>query len=191
MFESANQIHYLFESLFIGCALGIIYEIISFFELLASKKPLTVALDIAFCAFGLFAYYELTAYFAFPNIRAYMPIGVISGYLIARAVSVGTVGKFTANAAEYLRRKIYGRIEKTKDTLRGYGNSGGVFHRVAHIFDLANSDARRKARGGEKIAAGNRPSRNPKRTNPRRNRTLATGLENRGKGKAIKGVNNG
>ena len=191
MFESANQIYYLAESLFIGGICGLIYEIFRFFGLFIAKKPIIIISDFAFCTVSLFIYYEATAYFAFPSIRAYMPLGAIVGFLFCRKVCGETVFGFTEKSAVLLRRKINGRIKKTAAVIRGNGNGGGAFHRVVDIFNLASRGARRKARKSGKITAGNRITRSGERTDTGRNRTVASRLENRRAGKTVKRIKYG
>lgn len=126
MFVSAGQFYYFAECLFIGALSGLISEILLVSVPLSSKFAAVGKITdfLRFVVAGA-VYFRLSLYFRFPDVRLYMPLGVIVG----NALEYVTVHKLLAKYLKtwynkfenYLRSKINDRKKNAKAR---YGRHG-------------------------------------------------------------------
>ena len=126
MFVSAGQFYYFAECLFIGALSGLISEILLVSVPLSSKFAAVGKITdfLRFVVAGA-VYFRLSLYFRFPDVRLYMPLGVIAG----NALEYVTVHKLLAKRLKtwynrfenYLRSKINDRKKNAKAR---YGRHG-------------------------------------------------------------------
>lgn len=140
MFVSAGQFYYFAECLFIGALSGLISEILLVSVPLSSKFAAVEKITdfLRFAVAGA-VYFRLSLYFRFPDVRLYMPLGVIVG----NALEYVTVHKLLAKYLKtwynkfenYLRSKINDRKKNAKAR---YGRHGSRRRRA--VSDDSGSD---------------------------------------------------
>ena len=140
MFVSAGQFYYFAECLFIGALSGLISEILLVSVPLSSKFGAVEKItDFLRFAVACVVYFRLSLYFRFPDVRLYMPFGVIVG----NALEYVTVHKLLAKHLKtwynkfenYLRSKINDRKKNAKAR---YGRHGSRRRRA--VSDDSGSD---------------------------------------------------
>lgn len=140
MFVSAGQFYYFAECLFIGALSGLISEILLVSIPLSSKFGAVEKItDFLRFAVACVVYFRLSLYFRFPDVRLYMPFGVIVG----NALEYVTVHKLLAKYLKtwynrfenYLRSKINDRKKNAKAR---YGRHGSRRRRA--VSDDSGSD---------------------------------------------------
>ena len=117
MFVASGQIIYFLQSVAIGGVSGIVYSIFRGVNFLLKRlKPIKVVLTILFYVVLYLIFLQLTFLLKFPNVRAYMILGV--------AIGLALYNKSFHIILAKVGEKLYNRINRFILTKKGVGNDG-------------------------------------------------------------------
>ncbi|MBQ3596832.1 MAG: spore cortex biosynthesis protein YabQ [Clostridia bacterium] len=106
MFVSSGQFYVLLSCIAFGVCCGVVRSIFTFFGAILNNKPIKIILDILFFVIIGFLFVLYSFRFSFPNVRAYMILGVFVGILLY-------MESFHIILAKFLER-LYNKKVKSK-----------------------------------------------------------------------------
>ena len=128
MFATANQLYFFIESVFMGVITAFLYEPIRLVKSLIKTKFIGQIIDVLYAIIPLLIYLNLSLKFCFPDVRAYMLLGVLLGFIIENKSFHKTLAKVYSlvynKTVSFIRRKSRDGRKKTKVNICRYGNVG-------------------------------------------------------------------